>query len=125
MRLPWEKFHVVSNQVEVEYINVIRRSRGVLIFEIGTVQKYPEVLAYSGTELHLVTSKRTPGTQLNESAEATSVIFPRSVRGWGMVTPSVGRYSLTVALYKPARRRTANKMIARTDEWRVERILKL
>lgn len=124
MRRPWEKFGVVSNQVEVEYVNVMRRSRGVLVFELGTAQKYPEVLACSGTELHLVISERTPESQRNDSQEATSVIFPRSVRGWDVITPGHGRYSLTVALYRPVRHRSPDKMIARTEEWRVEEILR-
>lgn len=117
---PWEKFDVVSNQVEVEYVAIERRSHGVLVAEIGTRQKYPEVLGYSGTELHLVTSERTPENQLNGSQEATSVIFPRAVRGWAVVAPDHGRYSLTVALYKTARRRSPDKMTARSEYWRLQ-----
>lgn len=129
MRRPWEKFDVVAHSVEVEYIDVVRRSRGVLVAEIGTRQKYPEVLAWTGCELHLMTSQRTPKFQRNESPDATSVMFPRSVRGWSVVAPGMGRYSLTIVLYKPARirlwhRDRRNKMTARTEEWRVEQMLK-
>lgn len=123
MRRPWEKFSVVSNQVDVEYVDVLRRSHGVLVFEIGTRQKYPEVLSHGGWELDLVTSERTPDSQRNGSAEATSVLFPRGMRGWSLVIPSQGRYSLTAALYKPARRRSRDKMVPRTEEWRVRAIL--
>lgn len=123
MRRPWEKFSVVSNQVEVEYVDVVRRSRGVLVAEIGTGQKYSRVLGYTGTEVHLVTSERTPQGQRNDAPEATSVIFPRNVRGWNVVVPDMGRYSLTLVLYKPDRRRSRDKMTLRTEEWRVAQIL--
>lgn len=123
MRRPWEKFGVVSNQVEVEYVDVVHRSRGALVFELGTVQKYPEVLSYGGTEMLLMTSERTPPSQRNSSQEATAVIFPRSVRGWDVVAPHQGRYSLTVALYKPIRRRGRDKMTARTEAWRIKEII--
>ncbi len=121
---PWEKFNVVSHQIEIEYIDVVRRSYGVLIAEIGTRQKYPEVLTYSGWELNLVISERTPDSQRNESSAATSVLFPRSLRGWSIIVPNCGRYSLTLALYKPARHRNMNEMITQTEQWRIKEMLR-
>lgn len=102
---------------------MLHRSHNVLIFEIETRQKYAEVLAYSGMELHLMTSERTPDSQRNDSQEASSIIFPRSVRGWDLVIPHQGRYSLRAVLYKPSRRRGRDQMVKRTEYWRIKEIL--
>ena len=90
----WEKFTAVEHQIEIDYVEVLRRSRGVLVAEIGTSQKYAEVLAYSGTELLLKASEMTPAHSYDENAEATSVVFPVRLRGWDAVVPCSGRYAV-------------------------------
>jgi hypothetical protein len=120
---PWEKFTAVEHQIGIEYIAVVRRSRGVLVAEIGTVQKYPELMCYSGTELVLSASRFTPERQYDPDAPATAVVFPRALRSWDVVTPDRGRYSLTIALYKPARR-FQTRFTRQNEDWRTALLTK-
>lgn len=99
---PWEKFGVVAGQVEIEYVRVIRRSRGVLAAEVGTSQKYCDVGAWSGCELLVCPSERTREDSYDSGKPATMLVFPRPMRG-ASVAYTTGRYTLVVALYKPAR----------------------
>jgi hypothetical protein len=115
------EFNVISNQIEVDYVNVVQRGRGFLVVEIGTAQKYPKVLGYSGEELHLTASEHTPERHLEGRPDnATTIVFPATRRGWQVISADTGRYSLTFALYKePLRRKKRNLMVERTDAWRV------
>lgn len=99
---PWEKFGIVAGQVEIGYVRVIRRSRGVLVAEVGTRQKYCEVGAWSGAELFVCPSEQTRKDSYDSGKSATMLVFPRSMYG-ASVAAMPGRYALMVALYKPAR----------------------
>lgn len=120
---PWEKFGVVTGQVEIEYVQVIRRSRGVLVAEVGTSQKYCDVGAWSGVELFVCPSERTRKDSYDPEEPVTMLVFPRSMRG-AAVTAMPGRYTLIVALHKPsrwARRHEASKLLS-SDEWVAMRV---
>lgn len=99
---PWEKFGVVAGQVEIEYVQVIRRSRVVLVAEVGTSQKYCEVGGFSGAELFVCPSERTRKDSYDPDKPVTMLVFPRSMYG-ASVAAMPGRYSFMVVLYKPAR----------------------
>jgi len=116
MRRPWEKFAVTPGMLDVEYVDVIRRGRGYMIVELATAQKYPQILTTSGVELCLMSSEHTPERQKNGSNEATSVMFPRSVRGWQVVSEFTGRYTLRFALYKEPRRPRHRDVMVRISE---------
>jgi hypothetical protein len=124
VRRPWEKFTVVEHQVGIEWIDVVRRSHGVLVADICTQQTYPELLCFTGTELLLKASEHTRPDSYDKDAPATSVVFPHGLRGWGVVAELIGRYSLSFALYKPPRRQGGNAMTRRDEAWRTALLTK-
>lgn len=117
-----EKFITVSNQIEIEYVSIVHRSHGALAAEIGTVQKYPEILAYSGLEVHIQASESTPEGTYDKSAQASFLIYPRSMRGAALAY-STGRYTIGIALYKRNRHSRRDVAVRRDEDWRIRYIL--
>lgn len=119
---PWEKFTVIDGQIAVEHLHVMRRERGCMIIEIGTRQKYPEIGAWSGSELLIMASERTRKDSYSKENMATCVIYPRAIRGWDVISPISARYTLYVAFYKPARlaRRYEHQFQRQAEQWRID-----
>lgn len=116
-------FPVIQGQVEIEYVDVIHRSRKALVIEIGTRQKYPEVIGYSSTEMHIISSERTRENSYDHDAAASTVMFPDRCRGWDVLVEITGRYSLRAVLYRPGKRHR-DLMEEHSDQWRIDKITK-
>jgi hypothetical protein len=113
---------VISNQIEIEYVSIVHRSRGALAAEISTRQKYPEILCYSGAEMHIRASEYTRKDTYDEDAHASTLIFPRSMRG-ATLAYSTGRYTMHIALFKRNRHSRHDAAVRRDEDWRVKHIL--
>lgn len=110
------KFAVIEGQIAITHVQVVRRSRGCCVAEIGTRQKYPEWKGGSGTEILIGASERTHKDSYDSGRLAAIVAFPRRMRGWKFACEN-GRYTIYLVLYRPAQRRSADLMISRDEEW--------
>lgn len=116
------KFAVIQGQVEVEYVEIVHHSRGSVVIEIGTKQKYPQVVAYSSVELHIAASENTREDSYDKEQQATTIMFPHRYYGWDVLPEWKGRYTLRVGLYGPDKQRSGNLMEIQTQEWRIARL---
>jgi hypothetical protein len=82
-RKRWE-FTITQGQPEVSCIHVTSYGRNHAAIEVDTVRKYPEVLSFSGTEMHIRPSEYTPRQETLDPAlpDWAAILWPARYRGW-------------------------------------------
>jgi hypothetical protein len=117
-------FTITAGQMPVSYIMVTSSGRNHAAIEIGTGKKYPRLMTYGGTELHIAPSKYTHREQLDRTLPAsTSIMWPDRWRGWNVIPESQGGYSIRLVLLRPDRRHYPCTIEVISEDERVARIL--
>lgn len=93
-------FTVNNGQCRIGNCTLLCKSEDAIIFELDTVDKYPEVSAYCGNEIYIDLSERSPSMKERKEIDSTILEIHHDIEDGIVFATVIGRYTMLVGKVK-------------------------